>query len=82
MSDIRLQVQTVIENQTGFGEDVDHDERLREFDGLDYMQLACELQEWFEVEVSDVHLETLKTVDRIAHYIESLVEARTKVATA
>ena len=46
---------------------------LNDFDVLDWMQLACDLEDEFEVSVSDVELEKRTSTESIAEYIESLL---------
>ena len=66
-------VEETISKQTG--QEPDFDVALAEFDSLDRIQLACDLEEEFNVKISDGHLNRALTVNEIAEYIDSLVAA-------
>ena len=66
-------VEETISKQTG--QEPDFDVALAEFDSLDWIQLACDLEEEFDVKISDEHLNRALTVNDIAAYIDSLVAA-------
>ena len=68
MSDTKQRVESVIEAQSNCAGD-----SLSEYDWIDWIQLACELEEEFEVPVSDEALERCKSVESICEYIESLL---------
>ena len=70
MNDIRARVESVIESQSGCAGDT-----LESYDWLDWMQLACDLEEEFGLSISDVELENYKTVDEIEQYVaQQMVE--------
>lgn len=70
MNDIRARVESVIEAQAHCAGDT-----LESYDWLDWMQLACDLEEEFGLPISDVELENYKTVDEIEQYVaQQMVE--------
>lgn len=73
MNDIRRRVESTIEKQTGHGENGYLDERLKAFDLFDQIQLACDLEEEFQISVNDIKLQGCRSLDEVSKYIESLV---------
>lgn len=71
MSNTHHRVEGVIERQTGRGPEGYLNECLRAFDWNDQIQLACDLEDEFDLEVRDYGLGELKTVEEIVRYIDS-----------
>lgn len=68
MNDIRARVESVIEAQAHCAGDT-----LESYDWLDWIQLACDLEEEFEIQLSDRELEDRNSAEAITVYIEQLM---------
>lgn len=68
--DTQSRVEAVIANQTGTN--AGYDAELESFDMFQWVTLMCQLEDEFEIEISDMQFEKNPTVEGICAYIESV----------